>query len=163
MRISIIAAVASNGVIGWRNALPWHLPADLRYFKRLTLGHHLIMGRKTFESVGKGLPGRTTIVVTRSKRFSGKGIRCAASIEEAIDSVRKDEEVFIAGGAQVYEQTLALADRMYLTRIHQEFQGDTYFPDFDESQWTLASRQDHPSDDEHPYSFSFLVYEKVLA
>jgi dihydrofolate reductase len=163
MRISIIAAVASNGVIGLRNALPWHLPADLRYFKCVTMGHHLIMGRKTFESVGSPLPGRTTIVVTRNRRFSFEGIHRASSVEEAIALVRDDDEVFIAGGSQIYSQTLALADRMYLTRIHQEFQGDTHFPEFDDSQWQPTRRQVRPSDDKNPYSLSFLVYDRAEA
>lgn len=161
MRISIVAAVASNRVIGLRDQLPWHLPADLRYFKQLTMGHHLIMGRKTFESVGSALPGRTIIVITRQKIFSGAGIHCTDSIQKAIDFAGDDEEVFIAGGAQIYAQSLGLADRMYLTLIHKEFEGDTYFPEYDDSDWTLANRLDHLSSGENPYSYSFLVYDRA--
>jgi dihydrofolate reductase len=161
MRISIIAALASNGSIGLDNRLPWHLPEDLAHFKRTTLGHHLLMGRKTWDSVGRPLPGRKIVVITRQKLVLPEGVRLASSIEGALNQVTQEDEIFVAGGAEIYRQTLDLADRMYLTRIHQDFPGDTFFPEFDESDWELVSRVDRDEDERNPYSFSFLTYDKI--
>jgi dihydrofolate reductase len=163
MRVSLIAAAGANGVIGRRSALPWHLPADLRHFKQLTLGHHLILGRKTWEAVGKPLPGRRTIVVTRRPDYAlPDGVERAASIEEALARAERqgEDEAFVAGGAEIYRASLPRADRIYLTRIHHDFAGDASFPDLDPEQWRLASRQDHPADAQNPYAFSFLTYDK---
>ena len=163
MRVSLIAAAGENGVIGRRNALPWHLPADLRHFKRLTLGHHLILGRKTWEAVGKPLPGRRTIVVTRRPDYPlPDGVERAGSVEEALAHAERqgEDEAFVAGGAEIYRASLRRADRIYLTRIHHDFAGDALFPELDAAEWELASRQDHPADAQNPYAFSFLTYDK---
>ncbi len=162
MRISIIAILAANNVIGRDNQLPWYLPADLKRFKALTTGHHLIMGRKTFESLGKPLPGRTNVVVTRSGDFCAPGIVVVPSLDAALDVARGDDEPFIAGGAQIYEQTIHRADRMYITRIHADFEGDAVFPDFDDvTEWRLTDAEHHEPDEKNTLPYSFLTYERV--
>lgn len=164
MRLSIIAAMSANRVIGSNNDLPWRLPADWKRFKSLTMGHHLIMGRKTFESIGQPLPGRTTIVITRQTGFApAGGVLVAHSIDQALQMVTGDNEVFVAGGAQIYQQMLPRADRLYLTSIHAEFEGDTDFPEFEESDWQLISEENQEPDEKNPYSYSFLVYERKTA
>jgi dihydrofolate reductase len=160
--VSIIAAVAKNGTIGIDNRLPWRLPADLRHFKTLTMGHHLIMGRNTFESVGT-LPGRTTIVVSR--RGLGEvpaGVKVAPSIPEALDLARRagENEAFIAGGAEIYRVALDYADRMYLTRIDKSFAGDARFPDFDADEWIEIEQRVHEADERNPHRFRFVVLER---
>ena len=140
-RISIIAAVARNRVIGRDNRLPWHLPQDLKRFRALTMGHHVIMGRKTWESIGRILPGRSMVVVSRDRAYGAAGCLVASSLEQAIRLCGADPEVFIIGGAEIYRQALPMADRMYLTRIEQDVAGDTYFPDFDAEEWTESSRE----------------------
>ena len=162
MTISIIAALASNNVIGRGNQMPWHLSADLKRFKALTMGHHLVMGRKTFESIGRPLPGRTTVVVTRRGDFSAPEVVVAASLDAALDLARGDGEVFIAGGADIYEQMIHRADRMYLTRVHADVEGDAFFPDFDDvTEWSLVDSEHHEPDDKNPLPYSFLTYERV--
>jgi len=161
MTISIIAALASNRVIGLNNSLPWHLPADLRHFKRMTMGHYLLMGRKTFESFDGLLPGRTIVVITRQADYCHKGVYTVHSLSDAVNLAEEEEDVFIAGGAEIYTKALSLAECMYLTLIHQDFQGDTFFPEFDKNDWKLTDRKDYGSDDENPYPFSFVTYEKV--
>lgn len=163
MRLSLIAAVAANRVIGYRNSLPWRLPADLKHFKRLTMGHHLIMGRKTFESIGRPLPGRTIIVLSRNRSFLPGGLLLARSLDEALALARSDDEPFVAGGEAVFRLALDRADRIYLTEIHHEFAGDTFFPDLDLSRWSLVSREDHSPDEENPWPFSFLIYDRTEA
>lgn len=128
--LSIIAAIAKNGVIGNQGKLPWHLPEDLKHFKETTLGHPIVMGRKTFESIGKPLPGRENIVLTRDQTFQGKGVTVIHSLADAIEN-HPDEEIFVIGGAEIYQLALPLADKLYLTLIDQEFPGDTYFPAID--------------------------------
>lgn len=160
MKVSIIVAMASNRVIGRDNQLPWRLPADLQYFKQMTLGHHLLMGRKTYESVGKPLPGRTCIVITRQKGYAAAGVLVAHSMEEALALAQSDEEVFVAGGEEIYRAALEFSDRIYLTLIHREFEGDTFFPEWDRSRWREVSRDNFPADDRNPYPYSFLVYER---
>ena len=162
MTISIIAALASNSVIGRGNQMPWHLSADLKRFKALTMGHHLIMGRKTFESIGRPLPGRTTIVVTRQSDFSAPDVVVAPSLDAALDLARGDGETFIAGGAGIYEQMIHRADRMYLTRVHADIEGDAVFPDFDDvTEWSLVDSEHHEPDGTNPLPYSFLTYERV--
>lgn len=167
MKPSIIAALTSNGVIGRNNQLPWHLGSDLKRFKQLTMGHHLIMGRRTFESVGRPLPGRTTVVITHDPSFAAEGVQVAHSFEEAVGIAERagDDEPFIAGGAVVFEQALHRADRMYLTRIHNtEIEGDTFFPDFDDvSEWQLTDSEHFEADEKNDYPFSFLIYERAAA
>ncbi len=163
MRLSIIAAMSANRVIGRNNSLPWRLPADLKRFKNLTIGHHLLMGRKTFESIGQPLPGRTTVVITRQSRYSPTGALVAHSIEQALLIAAQESEVFVAGGAQIYQQMLPRADRLYLTSIDKEFEGDTAFPDFDESEWRLIFKENRGPDEKNSYHYSFLTYERIKA
>jgi dihydrofolate reductase len=158
--VSIIAAVASNGVIGRQGDLPWHMPTDLRRFKRLTTGHHLVVGRKTWDEVGKPLPGRIMVVVTRDRSFRPEGATVVHSVDAALSAARGDDEVFIAGGGEIYRQALPLADRLYITRIHANVEGDTVFPEIDENEWHVIDREDYDADERNPYPFSFLVYER---
>jgi len=160
MRISIIAAMSSNRVIGFNDDLPWHLPPDLRRFKELTMGHHMIMGRKTFDTVGRPLPGRVTIVVTRQSDFCHQDVLVAHSIDDALRLAQNEEEVFIAGGGEIYRLTLGVADRIYLTVIDREFEGDTFFPIFDESDWQTVEVQEFPSDEQNPLGFAFLTLDR---
>jgi dihydrofolate reductase len=160
--VSIIAAVAANGVIGRDGDLPWHLPSDLRHFKRTTMGHFLIVGRKTWEEVGKPLPGRTMVVVTRDRGLRIDDVIVVHSLKEALEAARGDDEVFVAGGGEIYRQALPLADRVYMTRIHADFEGDTIFPELDRNEFRLVERSDHEPDDRDPFPYSFLVYERVL-
>ena len=161
-RLSIIAAVAANGVIGRANDLPWHMAGDLKRFKALTLGHHMIMGRRTFQSVGKSLPGRTTVVVTRDAAFCAPEVIVVRSVDEALRAADDDDEPFICGGAEIYRQTLHRADRMYITQIHAEVEGDTSFPEFDDvNEWRLVDREDFEADEKNDYAYSFLTYDRV--
>lgn len=162
MTISIIAAVAENNVIGKNNKLIWHLPADLKYFKNITLGHSIIMGRKTFESVGKPLPGRKNVIITRQKQYSATDCYVVGSLNEAIELTKSENEVFIVGGAEVYNLSLPFVHKMYLTKIHQKFDGDTFFPEFDTQYWKEISRVDCKADIKNIYDYSFCVYEKMV-
>ena len=162
MTVSLIVAVSSNGVIGRDGGLPWYLPADLKHFKRTTMGHHLIIGRKTWEEVGKPLPGRTMVVVTRSRRFAPEGAQVVRSVEQALELATGDDEPFIGGGSQIYRIALArdLVDRIYLTRIHAEVEGDTHFPDFDLDEWELVTEEHHEADEKNEFDYSFLIFER---
>ncbi len=162
MRLSLIAAMSANRVIGRDNNLPWKLPADWKHFKNLTMGHHLLMGRKTFESIGRPLPGRTTVVITRQSDYSPTGVLVAHSIEQALQLAAQDSEVFVAGGAQIYLQMLPRADRIYLTSIDKDFEGDTFFPDFDESDWQLIFQENREPDEKNAYPYTFLTYEREV-
>ena len=162
MRASLIAAVAANGVIGRDGALPWHLPADLKRFQRLTAGHHLVVGRKTWESVGRPLPGRTFVVVSRT---AGLSVPTVGTVAEAIARARAagDEEPFVAGGTGIYREALEqdLVDRLYLTRIRRDYEGDARFPAFDASRWRLVEEERHPADPESGRpAFDFQVLER---
>jgi dihydrofolate reductase len=164
MTVSIIAALSTNGVIGRANGLPWRLSTDLKRLKALTMGHHYIQGRKTYDTVGRPLPGRINIVITRQQDFAPEGIVVVHTLEEALRIAREagDEEPFIAGGAQIFEQALHVADRMYLTRVHAEVEGDTYFPEFDDvSEWRLTDAEHFDADEKNEYPFSFLTYERA--
>ncbi|NQW09319.1 MAG: dihydrofolate reductase [Alphaproteobacteria bacterium] len=160
--IIIVAAIARNRVIGADGGLPWHLPADMRRFKAITLGKPMIMGRKTFESIGRPLPGRRTIVVTRDSSWSREGVDTATTIEAAlmIAAEAAPEAVIIAGGGEIYRQTLPLADRLRLTWVDAEAAGDTLFPEVDWTVWREASREDHPTDGGQP-GYSFVDYERM--
>lgn len=143
MTVALVAAVAANGVIGRDGGLPWHLPEDLPRVKRLTLGHVLVMGRRTYESIGRPLPGRTTVVVTRQTGWAAEGVTVAASVEEALlVAGALDDEVYVVGGTEVYRAALPAADRLLITEVAGEPDGDTYFPDVDWSQWREASREE---------------------
>jgi len=160
--VSIIVAVADNGVIGRGGGLPWHLPADLKRFKRLTSGHHMVMGRRTWDSIGRRpLPGRPTIVVSRDPSFVAEGAQAARSVEEALELAAGADEVFIAGGEAIYRAALPVADRIYLTRVHACFDGDTHFPAFDANDWQVVVEERHEPDEKNPYAHTFLVYERV--
>ncbi len=153
--------MAKGRVIGKDNDLIWHLPDDLKHFKNLTKGHHVIMGRKTYESMGKPLPGRTNIVITRQKDFKADGCILVNTIEEGIQKAEGDSQPFIIGGGEIYKQALKYAQTMELTEVNGEFDGDTFFPTFDESQWKEVSRTHHPVDEKHKYSFDFIQYSKL--
>ncbi len=161
MIISIIAAIAQNGVIGKDNRLVWHLPADMRFFKKTTMGHTLIMGRKTFESFGKPLPGRKSIVVTRQKHYKHQDISVAHSFSQALALCSEEEEIFVIGGAEIYIQALPMAKRLYLTFIHHAFNGDTLFPPIDLNEWVLLKEEHHPADEKNEFSMSFRLYERI--
>jgi dihydrofolate reductase len=158
--LSLIVAMAENRVIGRDNALPWRLPADLKHFRRITMGHPIIMGRKNFDSIGRPLPGRTNIVVTRSPDFSVPGCIVTHSVPDALAAANADAEPFIIGGAELYAQTLAQATRLYLTLVHAEIPGDVYFPPLDWSEWQELSRERHAADAEHAHAYSFLTLER---
>lgn len=161
MTISIIAAVAENRVIGHKNQLPWHLPNDLRNFKALTLNKPVIMGRKTFESIGKPLPGRENIIITRQQDYPAPGCQVMDSLEQALEYASDQEEVMIIGGANIYEQALPHADRMYITQIHCGFNGDALFPEWNEAEWREVKREDHSDDNLNVFPYSFLVLERL--
>jgi dihydrofolate reductase len=166
MRLSIIAALSSNNVIGRNNELPWHLSTDLKRFKALTMGHHLLMGRRTFDTVGRPLPGRTTVVITHRGDFAAEGVTVVHSVEDAIRVAEQtgDAEPFLAGGAQIYEQSIHRADRMYLTRVHADLEGDAFFPDFDDvAEWRLVDAEHFDADEKNNYPFSFLTYDRVAS
>ena len=160
MTVSIIVAIGENNAIGKDNQLLWHLPADLRHFKNKTSGHTIIMGRKTFDSVGKPLPNRRNIVVTRQD-IKIEGCEVVKSIDDALALCRDEEEVFIGGGAEIYKLAMPKTDRIYLTIVHQEFDADTFFPEIDFSQWIETSHEDHEADPKNYIPYSFLTLERA--
>jgi dihydrofolate reductase len=162
VKASLIVAMSSNRVIGKDGDLPWHMPADLRHFKRTTMGHHLIIGRTTWIEVGQPLPGRTMVVVTRSRDFRAEGVQVAHSVEEALQIARDDDEPFVGGGSQIYRIALAheLVNRMYITHIHAEVEGDTHFPEVDFGLWNLVSQEHHQADEKNEFDFTFEVWER---
>ena len=161
MTVSLIAAMGGNRAIGLDNRLPWRLPADQRYFKAKTMGHTVIMGRRTFDSIGnKALPGRPTIVVTRQPGYAAPGVEVAHSVAEALAMAQGEEEVFVAGGEAIFREALPRADRIYLTRIEQDFPGDTFFPAIDEAAWQLAASERREATPETPFAYSFEVWER---
>lgn len=163
MTVSLIVAMAENRVIGRDGDLPWRLSADLKRFRELTTGHHVIMGRKTWESIGKPLPGRTNVVVSRNPSFSAEGCTVLPGLDEALDAARTagDDEAFVIGGARVYERALPDADRLYLTRVATRVEGDAYFPPLDESKWRETAREEHPADERNDHPFAFTVLERA--
>lgn len=163
MIISIIAAVAENRVIGNKNKLPWHLPADLAYFEEKTRGKTLIVGFKTFQSIGKKpLPGRKHIILYEDSGYKvPRGCFIATSVDHALEMVKNNDEVMVCGGALVYKQFLPLAQRLYITYIHHTFEGDAYFPEFDMKDWKEVSREDHQPDQKNQYPYSFVILERI--
>ena len=159
MILSIIAAVARNRAIGKNNQLLWHISEDLRYFKQITAGHAVIMGRKTFESIGKPLPNRTNIVISRTLTPEDRVI-VAPDLRAALSQRRNDAEVFIIGGGSIYREALPLAQRLYLTEVHVDYEGDTFFPEIDRHCWEEISRQDFPNGAAFSHPFSFVVYRR---
>jgi len=156
--LSLIAAMDDNRLIGNKNRLPWHLPADLAFFKRTTMGKPIVMGRKTYDSIGKPLPGRRNIVITRDADFGAEGCEVANSIEAAMSLTRDDDEVMLIGGASLYQQTIGRARQLYITRIHHIFEGDTWFPEIDPGQWKEENREDFEADHNNHYAYSFIKY-----
>lgn len=163
MNISIIAAMAENYVIGKDNKLPWRLPADLQNFRKLTLGHHVVMGRKTYESIGKPLRKRTNIIISHNPTYHAEGCWVVGSIEEALTTAcrRGENEVFFIGGAEIYRQVLPITEKMYLTFIHHSFEGDTSFPAFDPQEWQTAEWKHNHRDEENEHSYTFFTLERV--
>ena len=160
--ITIIAAIAKNNALGKDNDLIWHLPADLKRFKKITSGHHILMGRNTFESIGKPLPNRTTVIITRNKNYFKDGCLIAHSIQEAIELANSDDQIFIIGGAQVYKEALKnnLVDQLDITIVHHEFEADAFFPEIDLTIWEETKREDFYADDKNNYDYSFVSYTK---
>ncbi len=158
--ISIIVAMAKNRTIGVNNTLPWRCPEDLKRFKALTMGHHMIMGRKTYDSIGKPLPGRTTVVVTRDKNLKLEGCLIAFSLPDAIVVCAKDSQTFIVGGADIYSQSLEFAKTLYITEIQQEVAGDAYFPEFDTSKWLETARESRSQESPTPLNYHFVTYRR---
>ncbi len=159
-RSCIVVAMAKNRTIGVNNTLPWRCPEDLKHFKSLTMGHHMIMGRKTFDSIGKALPGRTSVVVTRCRELKIDGCLIAHSLPEAIAACAGDEQIYIVGGAEIYTQAMPLADTLYITEIQQDVEGDAHFPDFDKSQWLEVSRDIHTQEFPEPLEYHFVTYRR---
>lgn len=159
-RISIIAAIAKHRVIGLNNTLPWHLPEDLKRFRALTMGHHIVMGRKTYESLGRLLPGRTTVIVSRNKNYTVPGAFVAESLNAALALCRGDEEVFVIGGAELYRDAIPLANRLYLTEIDADFEGDAYFPEFERAEWIETARESHLSADD--LQFAYVTCDRLV-
>lgn len=156
--LSLIVAMDQNNLIGKNNGLPWHLPADLAYFKQTTLGKPIVMGRKTHESIGRPLPGRRNIVITANPDYQAAGCDVANSLETAVALCDADDEIMLIGGASLYRQALHRAGSLYLTRIHHAFDGDTWFPQFDEAGWKLQNRQDFEPDQQNYFAYSFLKF-----
>jgi dihydrofolate reductase len=160
MRISLIAASSANGVIGADGTLPWHLPDDFRFFRQTTMGRPIIMGRRTFESIGRPLPGRRNIVLTRSRDYRADGAAVAGSADEALAAAAGADEVFVIGGGEIYALFLDRASRVYLTRVDAQIEGDTRFPELDPDDWQLTSVDAHAPDERHAWGFEFRVYDR---
>ena len=161
--ITMIAAVAENNALGKDNNLIWHLSDDLKRFKNLTKGHHVIMGRKTFESMPKALPNRTNVVISRQKEYTAENAHVVHSIEAALALAQEDDQPFIIGGGEIYRQGLAFANCIELTRVHDDFEADTFFPEIDTAVWREVWRENHDKDEKHAHAFSFIRYEKIDA
>ena len=158
--LTMIAAAATNNALGKNNDLIWHISDDLKRFKRLTSGHAIIMGRKTFESMPRALPNRTNIVLTTKKDFHPEGASVVHSVEAALALVKEDPQPFIIGGGEIYRLFMPFCDRLELTRVHHEFDADVFFPDIDQNLWTLIAQEDHQRTEKQPYNFSYLTYQK---
>ncbi|WP_395634215.1 dihydrofolate reductase [Flavobacterium sp.] len=158
--ITVIAAVAENNALGKENQLLWHLPDDFKRFKTLTSGHYIIMGRKTFESFPKPLPNRTHVIISRQANYQPEGCIVVNSLEQAIEACPKTEEVYIIGGGEIYRQSIAVADKLDLTKVHASFEADTLFPEIDLSQWQLVFEEHHPKDERHDYAFTFQTFTR---
>jgi dihydrofolate reductase len=167
IRLAVIVAAAENAVIGRNNALPWHLPEDLRYFKKVTMGKPIVMGRKTFESIGRPLPGRANIVITRNPGFQAEGVRVVASLEEALQLAENiavidgAQELVVIGGAEIYKAAIPRADRLYITEVHASVEGDACLPPIEWGDWQEVGRERYTAQDPNPYDYSFVVYEHL--
>ncbi|MBO0958262.1 dihydrofolate reductase [Neobacillus sp. MM2021_6] len=159
--ISFIVAMDDNRAIGKNNQLPWHLPEDLKFFKRVTMGHPIAMGRKTHESIGRVLPGRENIIITRQLDYKCEGCTVFYSVEEFVKySHKQDDEIFVIGGAEIFKETFPFVDRLYITDIHSTFDGDTFFPEFALGDWKLTSSEKGVRDEKNPYDYEFMIYER---
>ena len=156
--LSIITAMDQNRLIGRDNALPWHLPADLAFFKKTTLGKPILMGRKTYESIGRPLPGRQNIIISRDPNYRIDGCDTATGIEHALEMIKNQPEAMLIGGSSLYQQTIDLADKLYITFIHSQFEGDAWFPEIPSQNWVESAREDHSADDKNAYNYSFVTY-----
>ena len=161
MKISIIVAADENNGIGANNQLLWHLPADLKFFKETTTGHTIIMGRKTFDSIGKPLPKRRSLVISRDKDLKIDGAETFTAIADALAVCNTENEVFIIGGAEIYNLALSFSDRIYLTKVHHEFKAEVFFPEISVNEWKETSRDFHPKDDKNSFDFSFLILDRI--
>jgi dihydrofolate reductase len=166
MKLAFVVAVARNGVIGRNNALPWHLPEDMKFFKRVTMGKPVLMGRRTWESIGRPLPGRSNIVITHQEDYEAEGIKVVNSLQEArtlaehIAEIDGVEEAAIIGGAFIFAEALPITDRMYYTEVHADVEGDVYFPEFDRDEWKEVERQDFKAQGPNPYDYSFVILDR---
>jgi dihydrofolate reductase len=160
-RLSLIVAMAKNRIIGKDNSIPWRLPAELNLFKSITMGHHIVMGRRTFESINRLLPGRTTVIVTRNSTYSFPGAQIAHSLEAALAISNNDSEIFVIGGAELFSLALPIADRIYLTVVQADIEGDTYMPEMDLSAWHNLQNQYFKADEKNAYDFIFSIYDKI--
>lgn len=158
--ITLIAAAAENNALGKDNAMLWHLPDDFKRFKAITTGHHIIMGRKTFESFPKPLPNRTHVIITRQKKYAPEGCIVVDSMENAIAACPKDEDIFIIGGGEIYNLGMPFADTIELTRVHDSFEADAFFPEIDRNEWELISEEYRPADEKHKVDFSFQTFAR---
>jgi len=159
--ITIIAAIAKNNALGKDNKLIWHIPADLKRFKKVTLNHHVIMGRKTYESLGKPLPNRTSIIITRNANFKAEGCVIVNSLQAAIKAAKEDKSPYILGGAEIYKQAILIANKLDLTFVHHHFEADAFFPEIDETIWKETSREDFKASDKNKYDYSFVTFERL--
>ncbi len=160
MRLSIIVAMDNNQLIGKDNALPWHLPADLGYFKKTTTGKTVLMGRKTYESIGRPLPNRRNVIISRNENFLAEGCEVVGSIDQALELAKGDEEVMVMGGASFYEQMLPNVDRLYITQIEGEYEGDAHFPDFDYADFSESFRESHQPDEKNKHTYHFTILDR---
>jgi len=159
--ISFVVAMDVNRVIGKDNQLPWHLPEDLKFFKRVTMGQPIAMGRKTHESIGRVLPGRQNIIITRQNDYQAEGCTVFYSVKDFVDFfLKQEEEVFVIGGAEIFKEAFPFADRLYITLINEEFEGDTYFPEYNKHEWKLRSCDKGVKDEKNPYDYEFLIYDR---
>lgn len=163
MKVSQIVAISTNRAIGKDNDLVCHLPADMKFFRQTTTGHHIIMGRKNYESIGRPLPKRTNVIISRNPSYKAQGCITVSSIEEALDLAKKngEDEAFIIGGGQIYKQSLNLTDTIYLTQVHTKLDGDTFYPDLEETEWEKISEEYHSKDEKNLYDYSFQKFTRV--
>ncbi len=160
MKLSLIVAMDENGVIGANGDLPWHISADLQNFKKITMGKPIVMGRKTHESIGRPLPGRENIILTRDSNYQAEGCTVLQSLNEIFEHCKNVDEVMITGGAEIYKHTLEQASHLYLTEVHTEIKGDTFFPEFSRDDWVEVEREDHSADDKNDFDYSFVVLKR---
>ncbi|WP_417550950.1 type 3 dihydrofolate reductase [Methylophaga sp.] len=161
MKTAFVVAMDEQGLIGRDNDLPWRLSADLQYFRRITMGKPILMGRKTHESIGRALPGRQNIVVSSLADYQAEGCDIVNSIEAALKLAEDGDEIMVIGGSSLFEQMFDIVDKLYLTRVHAELEGDTWFPEWDKTQWQLISQESHPADEKNDYAYSFEVYQRA--